>query len=139
MNKRFKGQTYVEKNKIDAFNWLRNKTNKKGFSQVTLEDPEFEKQFDVQSTDQVEARYLLTTSFMERLNKLSHVIGAKHIECSFYDNQVLFKISSHKNRFEVHDIYQPATFKDDIHHILEEMNIIFEMIEHLKLHEQTRL
>lgn len=34
---------------------------------VRLEDPEFEKIFVVYSSDEVEARYILSTSFMERL------------------------------------------------------------------------
>lgn len=139
MNKSFKGQTIVQKDRNAVFNWLESKFDKGKYQQVTLEDTEFEDIFDVKATDQVEARYLLTTSFMERLKKLGEIIHAQHIECSFYDKKVLFKISSSKNRFEVHDLYKPATFQEDIHHILEEMHIIFEMIEHLKLHEQTRL
>ena len=139
MNKNFKGKTIVHRNIPKLFDWFEKKAGKDVLQPVRLEDVEFEKRFDVQSTDQVEARYLLTTSFMERLNKLSEILGGDQIECSFYDKKVLFKISSHKNRFEVHDVYQPATFEQDIHHILGEMGIIFDMIEHLKLHEQTRL
>jgi len=140
MNKGFKGRTIVKRDRGSVGNWFANKFSaKKDVEHVGLEDPIFENKFEVTSTDQVEARYLLTTSFMERLNHLNNLFGGSQLECSFYDKKVLFKIWSDKNRFEVHDIYKPATFEEDIHHIFEEMQTIFDMIEHLKLHEQTRL
>ena len=59
MNKAFSGETFVgEKWKI---------AKKNGFEEVKLEDVEFMKHMKVFSTDQIEARYLLTTSFIERL------------------------------------------------------------------------
>ncbi|MCB0633385.1 MAG: DUF3137 domain-containing protein [Lewinella sp.] len=42
---------------------------------VYLEDPEFEKNFVVYSTDQIEARYILTPGMMENLLKLSRKFG----------------------------------------------------------------
>lgn len=139
MNKKFKGKTVVRRDAGRVINWLKSKFTAKNMQAITLEDPLFEDQFDVSATDQVEARYLLTTSFMDRLTKLSDLFDKSQIECSFYENKVLFKIPSSKNRFEVSSIYIPATFESDIHGILREMAVIFEMIELLKLNEQTRL
>ena len=42
----------------------------KPFQKIVLEDIEFEKRFDTYSTNQVEARYLLTTLFMKRFENL---------------------------------------------------------------------
>ena len=42
-----------------------------GLQRVNLEDPVFEQAFEVAASNQVEARYLLTPSFMERLLELS--------------------------------------------------------------------
>ena len=41
---------------------------------MKLENPDFEKTFDVYSTDQIEARYLLSPSMMERLLALEMCI-----------------------------------------------------------------
>lgn len=139
MNKNFKGKTLVQRNVGKFLGWVTDKFDGDEMQAVHLEDPEFEKQFTVRSTNQVEARYLLTTSFMERLKQLSDLFGGERIECSFYQKKVLFKVHSTKNRFETSSVYVPATFEKDIHDIMTEMHIIFEMIEHLKLHEQTRL
>jgi hypothetical protein len=42
---------------------------------VKLESIDFENRFIVYSNDQVEARYILTPSFMERLVKLEKMMG----------------------------------------------------------------
>ena len=147
MNKNFSGKTVVKKDRGKMGNWFARKFNKPLFSKkpidlknVKLEDPVFEKKFEVYSTDQVEARYLLTTSFMERLLELSGLFSKNGvIQCSFYLNKLLLMIPSDKNRFEVGSIYQPATFIDDIDQILKEMTIIFQIIDILKLERKTGL
>tara|TARA_B100000029_G_scaffold450096_1_gene473825 strand:- start:639 stop:1754 length:1116 start_codon:yes stop_codon:yes gene_type:complete len=147
MNKNFSGKTVVKKDQGKMGNWFARKFNKPLFSKETadlknvkLEDPIFEKKFEVYSTDQVEARYLLTTSFMERLLELSSLFSKNGvIQCSFYLNKLLLMIPSDKNRFEVGSIYQPATFVDDINHILKEMAVIFKIIDILKLERKTGL
>ena len=147
MNKNFLGKTVVKKDQGKMGNWFVRKFNKPLFSKkpmdlknVKLEDPVFEKKFEVYSTDQVEARYLLTTSFMERLLELSGLFSKSGvIQCSFYLNKLLLMIPSDKNRFEVGSIYQPATFVDDINHILKEMAVIFQIIDILKLERKTGL
>ena len=139
MNKPFKGRTLLRRDKGKIFNWLTNKTSHKELEAVRLEDPVFEKKFEVYSTDQIEARYLLTTSFMQRLLDMSALFDNARIECSLYENQVLLKIPSKENKFETSSIFKPATFEEDIHMILEEMGLIFKMIDILKLQEETRL
>jgi hypothetical protein len=106
---------------------------------VALEDPVFEKQFEVFSSDQVEARYLLSTSMMERLLKLKELMDGSRIEASFYDNALLLMVASNKKWFEGGNVFTPADFVNDINTILEEMAVMFEVIEHLKLHEVTHL
>ena len=146
MNKNFSGKTIVKKDIGKIGNWFTKKLGKKLFSKtidlenVKLEDPVFEKKFEVYSTDQVEARYLLTTSFMERLLELSGLFSKQGvIQCSFYINKLLLMIPSDKNRFEVGSVFQPATFVDDINHILKEMAIVFQIIDILKLEHKTGL
>ena len=146
MNKNFSGKTIVKKDIGKLGNWFSRTFSKKLFSKainlenVKLEDPVFEKKFEVYSSDQVEARYLLTTSFMERLLELSSLFSKQGvIQCSFYLNKLLLMIPSDKNRFEVGSVFQPATFVDDVNHILKEMAIIFEIIDILKLEQKTGL
>lgn len=66
---------------------------------VKLEDPEFEKYFVVYGEDQVEARYILSTSLMQRITDFRKKTGRK-LYLSFVDNNVMIAIPSGKNLFE---------------------------------------
>ena len=70
---------------------------------INLEDPEFEKQFVVYGDDQIEARYILTTSLMERLmdfyGKVNKITG-NEIYLSFTGNKIFVAMANPKNLFE---------------------------------------
>ena len=144
IHKYFKGKTVVRKDFGSVGN-LAGKTYRRSaeilkgssrFSELTsvrLEDPHFEKEFEVFSTDQVEARYLLTPSFMERLLELRNKLHIQKIECSFYKNVLLMMISTKRDMFEPVSIFETADFVDDVRSLLIEMNLIFEIIDILKL------
>lgn len=143
MNKRFQGKTLVLKDGGIIGNWFKQNLSATPtkMEHVALEDPEFEKLFEVYGTHQIEARYLLTTSFMERLKKLCDLMEADEVEASFYNDQLLlmFRLPRHIDRFAVTSIFMPTTFEKDILNITTEMEEIFGIVEHLKLYEQTRL
>ncbi len=139
MNKNFNGQTIVLKDRgmIGSFltiqkngNWI--KPEFFAFEKVKLEDPVFEKIFNVYSTDQIEARYLLTTAFMERLITLTEIFKNNPIECSFYDDHLLITIQC-KNLFTPGPINKSEDFIDDSKILLKSINTIFEIIDILKL------
>jgi len=102
-NKNFIGQTYVLSDFSERFmgtfgKWLQN-ANFMRPDVVHLENTEFEKYFAVYSSDQVEARYILSPSFMERLlefRKKSNV----NVQFSFVDNHLYIAMPMHKNLFE---------------------------------------
>lgn len=66
---------------------------------VRLEDPVFENMFAVYSTDQIEARYILSTSLMQRLIQFSQNAGIS-TSLSFINSAVYVAIPSTKDRFE---------------------------------------
>lgn len=131
MNKEFKGKTIVKRDRGRLGNWLKNRVS--GTENVKLEDPHFESMFEVYSDDQIEARYLLTTAFMEMLVKLSEFYGGTGVECSFYNNKLFIMIPVKKDLFEPGSVYETEDFIDDSKNLLKEMNMIFQIIEILKL------
>ncbi len=137
MNKAVQAQVVVRGDKGRIGNFLSRAP--RGFERVVLEDPVFERSFEVFSTDQVESRYLLTPSFMERLLALQAIFGRARLECSVIGERVLFTISSRHNRFEPGPIYEPASFSSGINGLLRELDEIFQMIDVLKLQERTGL
>ncbi|MFN5352173.1 MAG: DUF3137 domain-containing protein [Alphaproteobacteria bacterium] len=136
MNKNFNGKTIVVEDAGMVNNWLKDKFS--SLQVVNLEDPTFENQFEVYSNDQIEARYLLTTTFMERLLALSSMFN-NQIKCSFYNKKLLFMIDRGEDTFKTSSIFLPSTFEYDIKTVLIEMQAIFNIIDTLKLSEKTGL
>ena len=66
---------------------------------VQLEDKEFEKEFVVHGTDQVESRYILSTSMMRRMLDLKQKFQAE-VSCSFVESSMFIAISIQENLFE---------------------------------------
>ncbi|MFT5789405.1 MAG: hypothetical protein ACI8SJ_001521 [Shewanella sp.] len=135
-HKAFQGHTVVVKNRGGLINFLSGSF--KGLERVKLEDPLFEKQFDVFSTDQIEARYLLTVTFMERLQALSSSFDNK-IQCAFYQDRLLIMLQSKENRFEMASIFKGATFEYEFSQINKEMKQLFAIVDVLKLDKSIGL
>ena len=137
MNKSFSGKTVVKKDFGTVGNWFINKST--SLKKVKLEDPNFEKMFEVYSDDQVEARYLLTVTFIERLKELVENFGGKSIQCCFYNNKLLMMIPIEKDMFEPGSIYEAEDFIDDSKSLLKELSLIFSIIDTLKLNMKINL
>jgi hypothetical protein len=148
MNKTFFGKTIVKRDMGVAANWLSGKFST--LERAPLEDPRFESLFQVYTTNQVEARYLLTTSFMERLLALQALYEpsieagqirtpTRTIECSFFDDNLLILIPTDHDIFSNSSVFKPSTFIQESNTILQEMDEIFGIIDILKLNESTGL
>ena len=181
--KRFKGQTIVSYNSNFFFNfYYKLKYQLNGLKITRLEDPEFNKIFRVHSTDQIEARYLLTPTFMDRLyrfatlykkhnvystNLIAILLGllfklpielighifpsfsakfsptplankASIIQCSFYNNQIIIAAPCMNDLFEFKILDQPINSKA-VSTIFQELKIIYDLIDELKLHQDIGL
>lgn len=70
---------------------------------VRLEDPDFEKYFVVYSSDQVEARYVLSTSLIKRIVDFKRKTG-REIRLSFVRSRVYVAVSY------THDMFEPRLY-----------------------------
>lgn len=139
MNKNFTGHTIIKRDSGTIGNWFARKLSTGNKEPVKLEDPVFEDKFEVYSDNQIEARYLLSTSFMERLLSLSNLFDNANLQAAFYNNKLLLMIPSSHNHFETGSIFEPATFESEIKTILDEVKQLLDIVDILKLNEQTRL
>ena len=85
---------------------------------IKLEDPEFEKEFCVYASDQVEARYILSPSLMQRIIDFKRKWDTK-VYLSFRDSKVYIAIKMDKNLFET------RLFKSIVDYNFIEENIRF--------------
>lgn len=113
--------------------------NQKSYQEVKLEDPEFSKMFFVDSNDQIEARYVLTTAFMERFKNIKNAFGARHAECCFKDKKLMIALSTTKDLFVLGNIFTPVNDTKQFMIFLKEIISIYEMIDCLKLQSKTGL
>ncbi|MEX0840185.1 MAG: DUF3137 domain-containing protein [Parvibaculum sp.] len=133
--KRFSGRTYILGDR-GLFNALGHAGA--GAERVRLEDPRFEERFEVFSGDQVEARYLLTPAFMERLVRLSDVSGGP-MQAAFDGDELLLVIDGRRGYFAQPSPWRDLRRNDHIHAFVEDIAFIREIAEVLKLDTETRV
>ena len=128
----FKGQTVVFKD-WGIFNFMHKKLR---LENIKLEDVIFEKEFEVYGTDQIEARYLLTTAFMERILMVREAFKSKKIQFSFFDNRLFIAINTTTDMFEPASLFKRSTDRRPIDKVLEQFISVFSIVEFLKLTQQ---
>jgi hypothetical protein len=133
-NKHFQTSTIVLPNFLGR-GFVANIFRKMNFARreklVQLEDPRFNKHFVVYGEDQVEARYVLSTSLMSRITEFKEKYP-NHLYLSFVDSQLYVAISFTKNLFEpnyfkkINDFKTVKEYFDDLHlvtSIVDELNL----------------
>lgn len=116
--------------------------SRKSMQTVKLESTNFDKRFNVFSKDQVEARYLLTPTFIEKFTRFYTAFGTNKAKCSFYkdhtgNDRIMFAISTWKDLFEPGNLFTPVN--EPKYLFLSDFTSIFNMIEFFKLDEKTKL
>jgi len=89
----------VAENLLGGFGKLLQSWNPARDQLIKLEDPEFEKYFVVYGDDQVQARYILSTSLMARIVDFRKKTG-KRLYLSFLASKVFVAIPYNRNLFE---------------------------------------
>lgn len=113
-NKEFSGKTYIAPDFAEKTFGKWGQKLQKGTGPaplVKLEDPEFEKQFVVHSTDQIEARYILTPTIMEAMTKLRKDFNVP-LNFSFIGNRIYCAMSFSKELFEPKIMRSGVKFED---------------------------
>ena len=104
---------------------------------VTLESPDFERDFEVYATDQVEARVLLTPTMMEQLVALKAELGTPP-RLAFIGGRVLLAIPRKGNQFEAGGLFSSITDPKHIREAVEELCAVFRILDTLQLQQGAR-
>lgn len=102
-------------------NWIKKE-------KVTLEDAKLMKFFNIKSSNQFEARYFLTPSFIEKFLKVQDTFKTKDLRCSFYRNKVIIAIGIKEDFFEVANLNEPLISQKYIRKTLKQLNTIKKII-----------
>jgi hypothetical protein len=102
-----------------------------GLQKVGLEDPNFNHIFAVFGSDQVEAREILTPTFMQQLVDLEKAYGGQHLRCAFVESDLLIAVEG-GNRFEIGSMFSTLDDRSRVQSIAQDLESIFHMIDHFQ-------
>lgn len=104
---------------------------------VALENPDFEDRYEVYSSDQQYARYLLSPAMMERIMALDDLFRARAkgsgVTCEFRDDKALFMLSYFGDLLDTADINASAYDLDKMPLLEQELAMITGIIRQLNL------
>lgn len=120
---KFMGKVLVLRDK----GWF-NKKKMGELKRVGLADPKFEKAFEAYGSDQVESRYLLDPSFMQRLVDLETSVDGKNIRFGFFDGKLYIAVET-PNRFEAGSMLKPLTDPARTQKVMDEAAAILNIID----------
>lgn len=138
MNKNFDGMTIIRPRK-PGYRDKQDDLKRANMTEVKLEDPEFDKKFIVYSTDQVEARYLITTSFMERFKQIETAFSSKFAYCSFCGDSVFIAPHTGKDLFNLCSLIRPIGNTEQFTTLFNEFVSILALVDHFKLDQKLGL
>jgi len=102
-----------------------------------LESPCFEERYDVFTTDQVEARYLLTPTFMERILALDAFFKG-NLQFAFDNGRFLFAADQQSDWMELRGSAQSVVDERYAAYIILDVTLIYHLIDALKLNAKTK-
>lgn len=123
-HKNFSGYTRVERSSMLKLRFGSD------LSRVKLENSDFERRFDVYSTDGVEARYLLTPSLMERIIALDNCFGG--IQVAFRDSCVVIAIPDSTDHFEA-GVWRSILKNSTVDFEIATLRNLFSIVDNLNL------
>ncbi|HRW62125.1 MAG TPA: DUF3137 domain-containing protein [Bacteroidales bacterium] len=133
-NKHIQGTTFVLPDKADRLLGIKRKNlkrDKENYELVNLENPEFEKIYDVYGSSQVEARYILTPAIMEAMVTIAKKYGrnmyfsfkGERLYCAVLYNKPLFEPRIKKSGVNYADVEEMFHLFGLIETIIHEMNL----------------
>lgn len=138
-NKHFGGESFVLPDSAQSTfgdiigHWLQS-NNAARDELVKMDNPEFEKEFVVYSSNQIEARYILSHSLMKKLLDFKH--KSKHdIYISFIDTQIYIAIAYERDLFEPSLFHSLLDYKVAMDYV-KTLHLAIGVVEELKLNQK---
>lgn len=131
---KFAGHTVMVGNGASITQWFKEKSL--GLNRADLVDPEFEKQFDVYTNDQVESRYLIHPVMIEKIKAIRTAYDAQGVMAAYLRDSLLILMQSKKNHFEPAGIDIPATEPSTLVAMKHEVEQVLNLIDQMELYDR---
>lgn len=126
----FKGKTLIRKDMGFRKQWMTGKTQEK--QQVPLIEDRFSKRLKVYTTDIDEANKIISPALLETFLHLSGRFKNTIMEGCFYEDKLFITLPCDRNLFEPASIFMPAYDIKDLRLLIEEISLIFKLIDTIK-------
>lgn len=130
-HKDFEGRTYLYNSRLTRADKMRLK--RKDAYQIELEDPVFNKAFKTLTTEDIEARYILSANLMERMVTFKNRAHGP-VRMVFADSKMYILTETNKNLFESQ--FWRSNDEKALRQIYEEFMTYFEIIEEFTLNRR---
>ena len=104
---------------------------RKATEKVALEGLPFMRRWKVLTSDQVEARYILTPVFMEKMLEVKRFFKGNNIDFSFFNSKLLIAVHTCKDLFETTSLFTPALSYHKVREVIGQLHAIFSVIDTL--------
>jgi len=98
----------------------------------------FSKAYSIYSTNQIEARYILTPVFMERLKNIAFAFEARYLRMSFQNNKLVLLASTDKDLFLMGNAFKDSN-KQTFDTLFDEVCSVLNLVDELKLRKLEKL
>lgn len=112
-----------------AYKIYRHYHPKKATQKVELEGIPFLRRWHVLTDNQIEARYILTPVFMEKMLEIKRLFHGKHIDFGFFDSKLLIAVHTRKNMFETTSLFVSALSYHKVREVVSQLHGIFSVID----------
>ena len=101
VNNRCQGKTVVKReSQKGLWSWMTGQSG--GMKNVKFDNPDFEKVFEVYSSDENEAKTLITPDFIGRMMRLNDLRPNGAVRCCFFENKLLLAVAHDANTYAGH-------------------------------------
>ncbi|KCZ93269.1 DUF3137 domain-containing protein [Hyphomonas johnsonii] len=109
----------------------------KGMQKAALEDPEFEKIFEVYTTDQVESRFLLTPDLMQKLVDMEKAFHGGKLKCCFDEGELFITLQG-SDLFEPGSMFKRLDDPERVRELLKDFAAVFNIIDAVMANRRER-
>ena len=97
-----------------------------------FEDIKFNQLFDVYTDNEIEARYLLTPTFMEKMYNIKTRIPTKRIFAAFYANKLFIALQIKEDLFSVAKLSRPLSDLKLPYIVFEQIFSVRQLVDYLE-------
>jgi hypothetical protein len=127
LNEDFRGETFIVQDCGSFLNFFKRKFTQ--YQHMQINDPDFERIFEVYTSNESESRALLSEPTRQVLMNLARCYGRNGLACSFFNNKIFITIPVSKNLFETASMFKHSYSEVALKEFLRDFNSLLKIAD----------